>query len=371
MITENILANAGTPLMWAGFIHLIIGNLFIGILEGLLLGFIFRLSKWKSILWMIAANYVSSWAGMIIIGFAKHNFEDITIYQVTSYLWTALFIAYLVTLLLEWPFIWMAMKDKTGPWKKSIFATLIVQTVSYALLAGCWYYPASGISLLRDTILVPTTNFTQNKNAVVYFVNSSDGDVYKICLDGSSLTKIETLNLKTEWAAMSLVENPQNDTLDLVCYSESRDRDKEKIIIFESLIPENLAHLYFQSEPQWQSYQYETVDLRHPQNRQWRAYTRFWPIEGLTLENESTKESIHLAMETPFLAWYARQATILPNDEVVFEVGGQICLFDRQSRKLALLAKGYGPVVLLEDSMNNQKSESQSSDSTQAPKGSP
>lgn len=35
--TTVVLANAGTPLMWAGMLHLVIGNAIIGIAEGALL----------------------------------------------------------------------------------------------------------------------------------------------------------------------------------------------------------------------------------------------------------------------------------------------------------------------------------------------
>lgn len=42
-------ANAGTPLMWASFFHLVLGNALIGVLEGLVLSWVFQCSKWKSI----------------------------------------------------------------------------------------------------------------------------------------------------------------------------------------------------------------------------------------------------------------------------------------------------------------------------------
>ncbi|MCA9441874.1 MAG: hypothetical protein KC964_13780, partial [Candidatus Omnitrophica bacterium] len=53
-------ANMGTPLMWGTLLHLYIGNAFIGILEGLILAKLGGFGKTKSILTMIAANYVSA-----------------------------------------------------------------------------------------------------------------------------------------------------------------------------------------------------------------------------------------------------------------------------------------------------------------------
>lgn len=47
----------------------------------------------------------------------------------------------------------------------------------------------------------------------------------------------------------------------------------------------------------------------------------------------------------PFLAWIARNATILPSDQVVYQLGNQIVILDLSTRKLAFLALGQGPVV--------------------------
>jgi hypothetical protein len=42
-------ANAGTALMWAGMLHLVIGNALIGLLEGVLLGRSFGVPSGKAI----------------------------------------------------------------------------------------------------------------------------------------------------------------------------------------------------------------------------------------------------------------------------------------------------------------------------------
>ncbi|MBR6464107.1 MAG: hypothetical protein IKS81_02315, partial [Verrucomicrobia bacterium] len=60
-------ANAGTPLMWATLLHLFIGNLLIGIFEGYLLAKFFKLSKLRSIILLIIANYISMWLGGILL----------------------------------------------------------------------------------------------------------------------------------------------------------------------------------------------------------------------------------------------------------------------------------------------------------------
>jgi hypothetical protein len=88
--------------------------------------------------------------------------------------------------------------------------------------------------------------------------------------------------------------------------------------------------------------------------RQWDYYVGFWAAEGLraTPRNESSVNSghpkkIHLALETPFVRWTVRNATLLPGDKVIFQFGeNQICVFDPQTMRLALLCHGRGPVVV-------------------------
>src|SRR5689334_1126069 len=63
----SALANAGTPLMWAGMLHLVFGNALIGVFEGLLIARLFSLPKRKTVLVMIGANYFSAWAGGVFL----------------------------------------------------------------------------------------------------------------------------------------------------------------------------------------------------------------------------------------------------------------------------------------------------------------
>ena len=70
---------------------------------------------------------------------------------------------------------------------------------------------------------------------------------------------------------------------------------------------------------------------------------------SLYVQNKNADKAFKLSVETPFLALEIINATVLPGDEVVFQAGNQVCIFDRESRKLGVLARGRGPVVVLED----------------------
>jgi hypothetical protein len=379
MMTGNILANAGTPLMWAGAFHLLIGNLFIGILEGLLLGFVFKLPKWKSILLMIIANYFSAWVGYGLLVSCKNYFDGIiTVYQAAFYLWMALFVAYLITLFLEWPFVWAAMKNQSGRLRKSIWADVFVQTASYALLAMCWYYPVSHISMIQTPELTDNLNFIKNKTVAVYYISTEDNNVYKMCLDGTNAATVNTFERKYIQPRLYLKYDEKRKTTDFiyrttdfisVAIKSENEKDVE-VTIFPSVLNETESKQRNRDHGiSGDSYYKDFLcDLRDSQDRQWDiAWCDSWL--SLTQGKKWTGiKEIRMEMETPFLTWYIRSVTALPGDEIVFQLGNQICVYSRPENKLALLVKGTSPIVFLKDPAENQKPEPQSSDSTGIPK---
>jgi hypothetical protein len=80
----------------------------------------------------------------------------------------------------------------------------------------------------------------------------------------------------------------------------------------------------------------------------WSFVTGFWASEGIVARNQKTDETLHFSLETPFASWIIRNATQLEGDLVVFQLGkDQICILHLPSRRIALIARGKGPIVAL------------------------
>ena len=69
-------ANAGTPLMWAAAFHLLVGNIFIGLLEDGVLARFFRIRAGRGIYVMIAANYFSAVIGFVLLNTGGRRLWD-------------------------------------------------------------------------------------------------------------------------------------------------------------------------------------------------------------------------------------------------------------------------------------------------------
>jgi hypothetical protein len=131
-------ANAGTPLMWATASHLVIGNAFIGVLEGWLLARWFQVPRGRAVALMIAANYASAWVGGVFIRGAALDLIPLDLNNGWRWFWIMVGVTYCLTLLIEWPFMAFLLRKNPGWVKRSAGAALGVQSVSYLVVFG-WY----------------------------------------------------------------------------------------------------------------------------------------------------------------------------------------------------------------------------------------
>lgn len=106
-------ADAGTPLFWTATFHLFLGNALIGLCEGLVLARVFGLQKQGCVRLMIAANYLSAWIGVFLVPHLFSRAAD-DIYSGLWVTWLRIAATYLVTLVVEWPFVAMCFRKSPG-----------------------------------------------------------------------------------------------------------------------------------------------------------------------------------------------------------------------------------------------------------------
>ena len=342
--------NAGTPLMWASMFHLLFGNALIGLVEGLLIAKVFNLHRGKSIGLLIVANYISAWIGGLSLVYLSSKLS-IDIYSGRWFIPLVAFLFLTVSILLEWPVIAALFKGDAIKWRRGFKASTIAQCASYLLIAG-WYLLASGFDLYTKAEVTSSRSFIINSNAVVYFIGL-DGHAYKQGLSDTKPTLFERIYSTNANDRLALVPSSDQGAWDLVARLESGYRSAVTNILLKSIT----TNASFSGggwarpadgriEGNWFNFG-GASDLRTPSEREWAVSTGFWAVEGINMKNTNTGEHIHLSVETPFLQWYARNATVLPSDEVIFQLGRQICLFNREKGMIVKLAAGQGPIVII------------------------
>jgi hypothetical protein len=337
-------ADAGTPLMWAEMLHLAIGNLIIGIFEGLILAWIFKLRKGICVLAMIPANYFSAWVGGLFLNSKITTALPFDIYNAWRWIWVMVVFTYLMTLILEWPFVFFCFRKEPDRLKRSLRGNLLVNSLSYVLLFG-WYWMASGTTLYTKMNVVQLSEIKFSDHGLVYFISETNG----VC----------TLNLNSHQVEKVYALSETNKDDRLFVQKSTFDANNWNILdsAKKTVISSNLQAMAAQNwrdtndpnriEGTWFNFG-EVPKLGTAGKSNWSFETGFWPIEGFSGENQKTGEKIYFSLETPFIAWIVRNATHLPGDYIVFQLGeDQICLFETATKKIALLAKGQGPVVVL------------------------
>ncbi len=329
--------------MWAGMLHMVFGNAIIGIFEGTILSRVFKLKFGKCVFLMVCANYFSAWIGELFLNHQITKTLPFDLYNAWHWIWFMVVLTFLITLVLEWPLVFICFPNEQNRFKKSLWGNLLVNSLSYFLLFG-WYWLASGTGLYTKMNVVRPSEITFPKNGIVYFISKMDG----VCkFDFSSLQPEKIYPLKPDKDDRLLIKASTLGATNWDIFDSSK-----KILV--------CSNLQVSATPYWRdTYASDHIEgtwfnfgdaakLGSAENSDWNFKTGFWPIEGFRGENVKTGEKIHFSLETPFVAWIVRNATQLPDNYVVFQLGDdQICLLEAATKKIALLTRGQGPVVVL------------------------
>lgn len=348
-----ILANAGTPLMLVGAFYMLIGNAIIGLLEGMLLIKLYKTNMARTIALLIAANYLSAWLGLMLINNGMSLLIPVVdINNLGKWIWLSLFATYGMTLLLEFPLVYFALSNKPGRLKNAVVGSLIVQTLSYVLLIVCCLAPASNTSLYRKAHIVEPSAMAMPDDVALYYISDADGNVYRRFLSDNDEEIV--YNLDSIHRNDRLYFKPskgENSGIDLFARLDSDVRGSEKHVLITSLNAQAAVDKASQSTQDkevpgnWFNFGFAQV-LDDADTSGWEFRTGFWPVQGLKAENTISGERVQIAYETMLLRWNARNAYHVPGDIVIFQLGAdQVCAFNPQTRQLALIAKGRGPIV--------------------------
>jgi len=354
LLPSTAFADAGTPLMWASMLHLVFGNAIIGLFEGMLLARIFKCSAWRSVLALIPANYASAWVGMLLFsGVFKPlpditKIPDITIENIRFWFCSFVVFSFLVTLVIEYPFFWYVMRFQERRLVRAAKATALVNAISYVFLFG-WYWMASGTSMMTQVQVVSPGSLTPRDEYALFFISTDGSQILQTDLDGQHRSVLCAVVAPHRDDRLFARQNPETG-YDLFVHLDSKDRDKVR----EDLIAANFSDL---APVDWRISQGHSEKTEGTwfnlgpapslaSKSDWEFSTGFWPVEGITAENKKEEESLGFSLETPFAAWIIRNATQLEGDIVVFQLGeNQICKLDPASKRIALIARGKGPIV--------------------------
>lgn len=369
---SQMLANAGTVFVLKALGHFLIGNILLGLVEGVILARVFRSPRRRAVGVMVGANYASALLG----GFLTSWFFILlqSRIPVGGYIrwmmWVlpaAVAFSFVVTVLMEWPFAARVAGPAPRRWRRSFLPVLGVHLLTYPLL-GAWYWSSADLSLYTSVRHDHSLSFVKPSLAArawVYFVDPAADGIYRIRMDGGMRERVAGLPTSdTVYRRLFLwPSDPQGGEylgvpeLDLWLTDGSR-RSRVATGVARGRIadPEIAALSRVESVFPAEWWEFRPVDLRPEESREWVPEQN-----SLSFRRRSSGEAFRAGL---FHRWYrgdepAAFAPIMVSEGVVVAAvrifGGdptwsEIVVLDLDKRVLGVLTAGASPVVVLEAS---------------------
>jgi hypothetical protein len=349
-LPDLFLANMGTPLMWMTLLHLFIGNAVIALLEGLVLAGCFKIRRLTAIGCALLANYSSAWLGVWL--FPEHfpGAEDVNITNLHTWLWRGVILAFLLTLVVEAPFFWLGLRKRPRPIRSTVLGTLLVNAITYPMLAYVFWSSSSTSMLTRLEIAAPPT-MEAPKDLRLFFLSPEGNQVMQTDLTGANPVAVKALpelpaEFKRHLYAMPTTPRSYNLMLLTGPYREQKEEWQPQLLLADFSSDAGVEYMVAEDLPSPGPYAHRGPASRMASSAadaQDSYQVGLYPNEGI---RKGGARPFRFALETPFAMWPVRHATQISDDMVIFQLGNdQICLLRPYSRQIALIARGHSPVV--------------------------
>lgn len=330
---------------------LLYGAGFIGVLEGFVVARVFRASLWRSLLALIVANYVSMFAGVSLRHLVVPHFAFLTLDHALLSLAACAGGYLLLATLIEWPFLFFPLHQHRARAWQAIKGSALAQISSFVVLFGI-YWMSSDVTLLFRTRPTHDFGFVKAPGAVAYYVNVADGHLWRRRLDGSPAEKVQDLPRHSADAILYAQPGADRKTFELWLSDTGAGKPatlvRADFAANPSLYPRKVGASPADGVRALNTN--EPARLRERRGAQeWIASLDRGGVDGLQARNTVTEQTLQLAMETPFFSWRPRHAVMLPDNQLLVEFGPQLLVLDPEKRTVAVLARGTGPCVVLDE----------------------
>jgi hypothetical protein len=349
---DTTLANVGTPLMHASVFYLLIANAIIGAVEGWILAGCLRVPRGRTIRTMIAANYVSAWVGALSLGAITQFlhawvFTGPPLFSSLPVLITILVLAYVASVVVESPFVLLVARRAAYGRARAIRTFAAIQLLTHGVVVVCFglVSPMSVVTDLRvereaGAIEVPAEGW-------VYYFRPEDRAVWRVRLNGTRPEQVSPItgDYSEWWSSIYPVPGTRGDTWDL-----ASTPDGERVL---TGLPGRPGYFVDRGGTEPGPPTWWAADLRPADSRPWMVGSGHIAEAGIRIEEPGTRSFIRsFTFAHPFEGWRVQSQAVLPGGFIVAGFGkGQVVLIDVEGKRIGLLAEGYSPVVVLDESV--------------------
>jgi hypothetical protein len=346
------------------------GFVIVGIVEGLILADWFRLPKKNCVQLMIIANALSAWVGqrivpMIVVG----AIGPWDLYTLRLQFSVYLLIAWLATLILEWPLTVLCFQGRSDWWSGSLMATAVIQTVSWFLLGG-FFFISILLNPLPDHHIVPPDDIPWPAGLVVYYFDEDGRTIRALDTDTGETQALHVMRRRhgplNSAVYFDGVPLPADTEVRLLVAGEFGSPPPHKHDVEELGIRVETAGIErvagkrdnFDSEKsrtrfpfgsECSPYSHHPLSIRRPHSDFHYLNQSHFETPELELEYGFGRHGGTVSRQArfPFALWGFRHLILLGDSLVLFQLGtDQICLLEMRTQRVALKMRGFGPLAV-------------------------
>lgn len=320
--------------------HLLFLNLIVAAIEWLIVRFAFRMpSGVAGFLSIVAGNYLSAWLGFWLLLSTWQTYVEPRIVGAAAYgnelhaLVALVVIAFITTILIEWPFFALALIRSGASWKKRLGICAVSQVATYILLIAL-YLSVCKFSFLTAVKLVPASQVAHQSTSTVYYASNSSNQIWSIRTDGTGNRIVASSNSDLDSYSIQPAQTAE------VC-------EITGTVPKATYIPGNCDYIPVKRER-------DVLDLRTARPLTWFVYRPHHMEDhehGIQIDDKNGAIKLDLDVDCPFDMWYVDNLSVTPDGLVVFALiqsneQTHIMLLDPTTRRIAFLASGYRPFVV-------------------------
>jgi hypothetical protein len=247
----------------------------------------------------------------------------------------------------QWGCCHLAAAPEVRRSSRSLLAAISLQLIAWVLVWG----PALGGSRLPLDVTVTDQGGLCGVSGWVYYLDGERADLWRQRLDGTQSERVAAvpgvdfelldgrpgmqIGLEVRAASAGQTE---------LWYAARRDRQPQTEVRLVAALPGTAMSDVDPPDAPWGAEQLR--DLR-PAGCSTVSVEIGCTDCGFSVEGLPHGD-LSLRLDTPLIAWLAWHTTILPGDNVVWQLGPNIIACDPHRRELTWLAKGASPIVVLD-----------------------
>jgi len=350
-----MIANTITPLFTATLLYLFVINAGIGVLEGTILKYWFARRR-RAVWWMVAANYVSAWAGWLALSWViGPHFDRLLgskpLERINLIALTTVLIALAAAIVIECPFVHFASGRPKRSLGRTLLETSVVNVISYSII--CVWFVFTSFSLPLNARIKPLAELGKLPAGTLYWV-SPTGDVLARSIGASDPDRVVAHIEQSDFLRpyQLRLDRPEregpvqlNARCSIIQYSDRPT--PENVREPRSPLVPNVGCVSAFPDDYWGRDHFMAMrirDLRPAGARQVRvtfnSYFRY--LDAIVPHGAHSR----LTMGLVTADWELEEVTVLPDGKIIFQWGGQIVIFDPCTRKLAFVASGTCPAFV-------------------------